>query len=180
MVEEEKCLNSETVYKGRLLTVRRDRVLLPGGRETTREIVAHPGATAMVPVTAEGRVVFVQQWRYAAGGPLLEIPAGTMEPGEDPKTCAVRELAEEIGCKAERMEELGAFFLAPGYSSECIHLFLATGLQPAAADADDDETIERLELPLEEAIAMAEDGRLADAKSIAGILLAARRLHPAR
>ncbi len=176
MPEEEKCLETKTVYDGRLLKVRADRVQLPGGSESTREVVTHPGAVAMVPVTADDQVVLVQQWRYAAGGPLLEIPAGTLEPGEEPVTCAARELAEEIGCRAGRLEPLGSFFVAPGYSSERIHLYLATELQPAEGEPDADEAIEMLLVPLAQAVAMARDGRIEDAKSIIGLLLAAERL----
>lgn len=172
---EEKCLRREVVFDGKLLKVRADRVRLPNGSESVREVVAHPGAVAMVPLTDEGKVIFVRQWRYPAGKALLEIPAGTLEPDEEPLACAGRELAEEIGRRPERLEPLGSFFLAPGYSSERIHLFLATGLQPAAAEADADETIEVEEIPLAEAVAMAADGRLEDAKSIAGVLLAAQR-----
>ena len=171
---EEKCLEERVVFDGKLLKVRADRVQLPGGAETVREVVAHPGAVAMVPLTDDGQVVLIRQWRYAAGGALLEIPAGTLEPGESPDVCAARELAEEIGCRAECLRPLGAFFLAPGYSSEKIHLFLATGLQPATAQPDADENIERVDVPLAEAVAMVGDGRIQDAKTIAGVLLASR------
>lgn len=172
---EEKCLRREVVFDGKLLKVRADRVRLPNGGESVREVVAHPGAVAMVPLTDEGKVIFVRQWRYPAGKALLEIPAGTLEPDEEPLACAARELAEEIGRRPKHLEPLGSFFLAPGYSSERIHLFLATGLQPAEAEADADETIEVEEIPLDDAVAMAADGRLEDAKSIAGVLLAAKR-----
>ena len=175
MPEEEKCLETKTVYDGRLLKVRADRVQLPGGSESTREVVTHPGAVAMVPVTADDQVVLVQQWRYAAGGPLLEIPAGTLEPGEEPVTCAARELAEEIGCRAGRLEPLGSFFVAratlPSAFTSIWH-----GLQPAEGEPDADEAIEMLLVPLAQAVAMARDGRIEDAKSIIGLLLAAERL----
>lgn len=176
MPEEEKCLESRVVYEGRLLRVRADRVLLAGDGEGTREVVAHPGAVAVVPVTEDGQVVMVEQWRYAAGGPLLEIPAGTLEPNEEPEECAGRELAEEIGCRARRLELLASFFVAPGYSSERIHLFLARDLYPAEGHPDADEAIEQMLVPLPDAVAMAHDGRLEDAKSILGVLLAAERL----
>ncbi|MDH7568132.1 MAG: NUDIX hydrolase, partial [Armatimonadota bacterium] len=113
MAEPERCVEARVVYNGKLLRVRADRVALPGGGEATREVVAHPGAVAVVPVTDDRQVVLVEQWRYAAGGPLLEIPAGTLEPGEEPLACAHRELAEEIGCRAEKMVPLASFFLAP-------------------------------------------------------------------
>ncbi len=175
MAIEELCLESKVVYEGKLLKVRADRVHLPGGSEGIREVVQHPGAVAMVPITEDGLVVLVEQWRYAAGGPLLEIPAGTLEPGEEPAACAARELAEEIGCRAGRLELLTSFFVAPGYSSERIHLFLARDLEPAEAEADADEAIEEVLVPLADAVAMVKDGRIEDAKSGLGILLAAER-----
>ncbi|MBI3945895.1 MAG: NUDIX hydrolase [Armatimonadetes bacterium] len=175
MAEPERCLESQTLFEGKLLKVRADRVALPGGRESVREVVAHPGAVAMVPITDDGQVVLIEQWRYAAGGPLLEIPAGTLEPNEEPAACAARELAEEIGCRAGHLEPLGAFFVAPGYSSERIHLFLATHLRPAEGDPEEDENIEQILKPLDEAVAMVRDGQIEDAKTIIGLLLAAER-----
>lgn len=155
--------------------MRSDRVALPDGRESIREVVAHPGAVAVVPLTDDGQVVLIEQWRYAAGGPLLEIPAGTLEPNEDPTTCAARELAEEIGCKAGRLQLLGSFFVSPGYSSERIHLFLATRLQPVDGRREPDERIEQILKPLHEAVAMVAEGQIEDAKTIIGILLAAQK-----
>lgn len=175
MAIEEFCLESKVVYDGKLVKVRADKVHLPSGSEGIREVVQHPGAVAMVPITEDGQVVLIEQWRYAAGGPLLEIPAGTLEPGEEPAACAVRELAEEIGCRANRLELLTSFYVAPGYSSERIYLYLATDLEPAEAEADADEAIEEILMPLADAVAMVKEGRIEDAKTCIGILLAAAR-----
>ncbi len=168
-------LASRRVFSGRVVGLRVDRVRLPDGRETEREVVEHRGAAAVVPLTEEGEVLLVRQFRYAVGEPLLEIPAGTLEPGEAPLACAVRELAEEVGAQATHWDPLAVLYPSPGVLTEAMHLFLATGLAavPARAAADEDLAVERL--PLREALARVERGEIRDAKSVAGLLLAARR-----
>jgi ADP-ribose pyrophosphatase len=151
-------------------------VELPGGRRTTREVVEHNGAVAMIPVDADGNVILVSQYRHPVGETLLEIPAGRLEPGEDPGACAARELAEEIGQRPGRLEPLGAMYVAPGYSSELIHYFLARDFVPDAAIPDDDEIIESVRMPLVRAREMCRRGEMRDAKTVCGILLAAERL----
>ena len=166
----EKTLSRREVFAGRLLRVRVDEVELPDGSRTTREVVQHPGAVAMVPLLDSGEVVLVRQFRQPAGRALLEIPAGTLSPGEDPEACAVRELIEEISYRPTGLTRLANLYLAPGYSSEYLRLFLATGLQPAQAPADADERLLPQTLPLAEALAMVRRGEIEDAKTICGLL----------
>lgn len=168
----EETLDSRWGFEGRLVRVRVDRVRMPNGHGSTREVIVHPGAVAIVPVHADGTVALVRQWRQAAGKALLEIPAGTLEPGEDPTACAHRELAEEVCLAAGSMVRLFASYLAPGYSSELLHTFLATDLSPAEGHPDADELIEVVRLPLERARDMVLGGELEDAKTICGLLLA--------
>lgn len=171
---QEVCVGSHWGYEGKLVRVRVDRVRLPSGRETVREVVAHPGAVAIVPFHADGTITFVRQWRQAAGRVLLELPAGTLEEGEDPAQCARRELAEEVGLECRELRRLFASYLAPGYSSELLHTYLATGLTPVEGQPDWDEALQPVCMPLSEAVAMVLGGELQDAKTICGILLAER------
>jgi ADP-ribose pyrophosphatase len=169
-------LDSELVYQGRVFDVRRDQVLLPDGKRAFLDVVAHGGAVTVLPIDAAGMVWFVRQFRYAAGATLLELPAGTLEPGEDPADCARREVREEVGMSAGRLEKIGGFFLAPGYSTEFLHIYLATELTPNPLEADADEFLSVETLPLEQAYALAETGQLQDGKTLATLLLARRRL----
>jgi len=172
----ETVLDTETLYEGRLVRLYRATVRLPNGGTSLREIVRHPGAVAMVPLTPQGEVILVQQFRLPANQIMLEIPAGTLEPGEDPALAAQRELQEEIGLRPGRLTPLGGEFTAPGYTSEFIHLFLAEDLQPAPLAVDDDEFLETVSLPLDEALRRVESGAIQDGKTIAALLLVARRL----
>ncbi len=176
----EEVLSSEVVFSGRLFEVEVRRVRLPDGREATREVVKHGGAVALVPVLDDGRVLLVRQFRSAVGEALLEIPAGTLEPGEDPETCAARELEEETGHRAGRLERLFSSYLAPGYSSEMLHTFLALDLvRPipgGAPHTDRDELVRVQAIPLREALGLIHSGALRDAKTICGLLLAGARL----
>jgi len=167
-------ISSEIVYKGRLFDVSLDKLEMDNGVIAVRETIRHPGAVAMVPVTAEGSLLLVTQYRHAAGRRLLELPAGTLEKGEEPLAAVSRELQEEVGHRPGRFEPIGGLFVAPGYTSEYIHLFVCTELQPAKLAADDDEDIEVEVRSLEEALDAIESGEIADAKSIVGILRWAR------
>lgn len=168
--------STERVFDGSLINVRVDQVELPGGRTSRREIVEHRGAVAAVPLTADGEVIFVRQWRHPAEQALLEIPAGTREEGEEPEETLRRELIEEIGHRAGSIEALADVYTAPGYSSELIGLYLATDLEPADGEADADENIEIVRVPLREALRMCRDGELLDSKTVAALLLAGVRL----
>lgn len=171
----ERTLRSTRAFEGRLISLRVDEVERPDGARATREIVEHPGAVAILAWDG-ARLAMVRQWRHAAGDVLLEIPAGTMEPDEDPLATARRELAEEMGVAAESWTRGPAFYTAPGFCTERLTLFLATDLREVDTEAPDDEQIERSWVSLADAVAGVEDGRVADAKSIAGILWLAREL----
>jgi ADP-ribose pyrophosphatase len=169
-------LNSEIVYPGRAFTIRRDTLRLPDGHETRFDIVEHPGSVVILPVDDQGNLLFVRQYRHAAGLDLLELPAGTLDKGEAPNACASREVREETGMAAEKMEHLGGFYLAPGYATEYMHVFLATGLHSDPLEADADEFITVEVIPLGQALEMARHGQIPDAKSLAAILLAQTHL----
>lgn len=165
-------LKSQTVYQGRAFNVRRDEVRLPGGRLAHLDIVDHPGAVTLIPVDDRGRILFVRQFRYAVQEDLLELPAGTLEPGEPPEACALREVREETGMSADQIRKLGEFFLAPGYSTEHMHIFLLTGLKPAPLQGDADEFISVEPLEIDQAYELAQRGIIRDAKSISALFLA--------
>jgi ADP-ribose pyrophosphatase len=170
-IEPEVGVSEETVYDGKLIKVVKEIVRLPDGRERPREIVRHPGAVALVPVDENGQLVLVRQYRRAADRVLLEIPAGTREPGEDAERCAQRELREEVGYNAGKVERLGGFYSAPGFCTEFLDCYLLTDLIEGRDDADDDEDIEVVHLSAEEALEAIRSGEICDAKSIAGILM---------
>lgn len=157
------------VFKGKILQLNQEEATLPNGLQVCFEIVRHPGATAIVPLKENGNVILIRQYRYAVSDYLLEIPAGTLHPGEDPMVCAARELEEEIGYKATRWEKLLPIFTAPGFCDEKIHLYLAQGLRETKQRLDQDEIIERVEMPLSEAVTKILDGTICDAKSIAAL-----------
>lgn len=174
---DERTRSSTHAFRGRRISVRIDEVERADGHRTTREIVEHPGAVAIVAWDGE-RVAMVRQWRHATGRVLLEIPAGTLEPDEPPAATARRELAEEAGLAAATWEAGPQFFTAPGFCDERMHVFLATDLHEAdpAATADVDELLEPAWLTLEDALAACDDGRIEDAKTIASLGWLARRL----
>jgi ADP-ribose pyrophosphatase len=165
-------LSSVTIYQGRVFAVRQEQLRLPDGRTVQLDVVAHPGAVVLVPVDDEGSLWFVKQYRHAAGGVILELPAGTTEPGEDLEVCAHRELREEIGMAAGRIQKIGEFYIAPGYSTEFLHIFLATNLRQDPLPGDDDEFIQVELIPVAQAFAMAESGQIHDAKTLAALILA--------
>lgn len=173
---EEPTLATATPYRGDLIKVRLDTVALPNGQEITREIVEHPSSVCIVPVDADGSVLLVRQYRKAVESFLLEAPAGKMESGEDSEETALRELQEEIGHKAGRLQALGSFFVAPGWCTQTIHAYLARDLESARLDADEDEFIEVVRTPLADISTLIADGSIRDAKSVASLLLAMRVL----
>jgi ADP-ribose pyrophosphatase len=169
-------LDSETMYQGRAFTIRRDRVRLPDGRTTKLDIVEHHGSVVILSVDPDGNLLFVRQYRHAAGLDMLELPAGVMEAGEDPMDCARREVREETGFAAREMEHIGKFYLAPGYSTELMYVFMATDLYPAPLEADADEFLNLERIPLAKALTWTQSGELLDAKSLAALYLAQARL----
>jgi ADP-ribose pyrophosphatase len=169
-------LSRRPIHRGRVLDIGIERARLPNGVTTDLEIVRHPGAAAVVPINADGSVLLIRQYRYAAGGFLWEIPAGTLEPGEEPRVCALRELVEEAGVRAGELIDLGEVVPVPGYSTERISLFAARGLSPASQKLDRDELIEEIRrVPAEEVARMLADGTLIDAKSCVALSRARER-----
>src|SRR5579862_6214468 len=169
----ETVIGTTEIYRGKIVHLRVDRVRLPDGSESQREIVGHRGAVCIVPVL-EGQVLLLRQFRLAAGGVLLEIPAGTLEEGEAPDACAARELEEETGYRAQTLRPLFSAFLAPGYSTELIHAYLAEGLTPGATHLDADEQVALTPLPIAEVERRILAGEVQDAKTIAAVLVALR------
>jgi len=168
--EMEKTLTSRLLHQGRHFNFKTDEIQLPSGKTTTRDIVDHPGAVAIVPILDDGRIVLVRQYRYTAGKELLEIPAGTLEKGEAPDTCARRELEEETGYTAGSMKRILAMYMAPGYSNEVIHLYFATDLRAGESRAEEDENISLEAYGPDELLEKVEKNAIEDAKTIAGIL----------
>ncbi|MEW6031245.1 MAG: NUDIX hydrolase [Chloroflexota bacterium] len=169
-------LRTETLLKGRAFAIRRDWLKAPDGRETKFDIIEHGGSVVLIPVDADGNLLFVRQYRHAAAKDLLELPAGTLDEGEDPLVCAAREMREETGFAAGKLEKIGEFFLAPGYSTEFMIVYLATDLRHDPLEADADEFLSVEKIPLAEAVQMAERGEVPDAKSLAALLLARKHL----
>ncbi|MGB7873264.1 MAG: NUDIX hydrolase [Anaerolineales bacterium] len=165
-------IKSEVLMKGRAFAIRRDHLKTPDGHETKFEIIEHGGSVVIIPVDENGNVLLVRQYRHATGGDLLELPAGTLDDGEAPEVCAAREIREETGMAAEKLTKVGEFYLAPGYSTEFMVVYLATGLSDNPLDADDDEFLSVETIPVTEAIKMAERGDIPDAKSLAAFFLA--------
>jgi ADP-ribose pyrophosphatase len=167
------------IYRGKVVHLFVETVTLPNGHTTTLEVIHHPGAAAVVPFFPDGTILMVRQYRHAAGGYLLEIPAGKLDPGEAPEACALRETEEEVGHRAGRLEKLGAILTTPGFTDEIIHLYAGYDLLPTRSATEPDEDLTVLRLPFAEALGRVERGEIKDAKTMAALLLAARRQdHP--
>jgi ADP-ribose pyrophosphatase len=169
-------IRSETLLEGRAFKIRRDTLKTPDGRETRLEIVDHGGSVVIIPVDDKNNLLFVRQYRHAAKADLLELPAGTRNEEEPYEECAAREIREETGMQAGSLQKLGEFYLAPGYSTEFMVVFLATDLEENPLQADEDEFLQVERMPVREAFQMAERGGVLDAKSLAALLLAKSRL----
>lgn len=165
-------LSSERVYEGRLLKIDRDRVLLPNGGTTDLEMVRHPGASAVVPFVSDEEILLVRQFRYAAQGFILEVPAGTLNKGEAPEVCARREVEEEVGHSAGRLLKIGSIYTTPGFTDEVIHLFVARDLTQARQMLDADEVLTVERLPFRRALELVRLGEIVDSKTICALLLA--------
>ncbi len=165
-------IKSETILQGRAFKIRRDLLKTPDGRETKLEIVEHGGSVILIPIDNDGDILFVRQYRHAAGEDLLELPAGTRDNNEPYEDCAAREIREETGMEAGTLQKVGEFYLAPGYSTELMKVFIATDLKHNPLEADADEFLSVEKMPVKEAFEMARRGEMPDAKSLAALLLA--------
>lgn len=175
---EEKTIETKSIYKGKIISLQVDDVKLPDGQLSKREIVKHPGAVALIPVTDEGKIILVRQFRKALERTIVEIPAGRIEPEEDPQITAIRELEEETGLGTNDIAYVQTFATSPGFADEVIHLYVAKGLytidNPAAGD--EDEFIDVLEVSIEEAEEMVAEGEIYDAKTAFAVLYAKHEL----
>lgn len=171
-------LGKRELFKGRIINLSLERILL-AEQTVEMECIHHPGGAAVVPLLPDGRVVLIEQYRYAIGATIWEIPAGRLDPGEHPCDCAARELEEEVGYKATEMVKLTDCYSAPAYCTEVISIFLATGLVSGKQLLEADEIIEVVPVPLEEAVSMVARGEITDAKTVIGLLLAQHRLSKA-
>jgi len=168
----EQLLNSTRLFEGKVINLRRDEVELPNGKIGTREVVEHPGAVAVVPLTKEGNVILVRQFRHPVQQIMLEVPAGKLDAGEEPEACARRELAEETGFAANNLRKLISMYTTPGFSNEIIHLYLAEGLVKSDKRPDDDEFIHTQTYTPAQIHAMIASGEICDAKSLVALFLA--------
>ncbi|MED1782553.1 NUDIX hydrolase [Brevibacillus fortis] len=165
----EKTISSQPIYDGRIIKVKVDEVLLPNGNTAKREIVNHQGAVAVLPITDDNKMVVVRQFRKALERSIVEIPAGKLEPGEEPLACAIRELKEETGYVASQYTPLSSFYTSPGFADEILHVFVATGLKKGESKPDEDEFVDVLEVTLEEAHALHQSGEIRDAKTVVAL-----------
>ncbi|MBQ2968051.1 MAG: NUDIX hydrolase [Clostridia bacterium] len=172
----EKIQASDTKYKGKVLTLRVDRVELPNGDNACREVVEHNGAVGVVPITEDGEIILVRQFRAASRKVMLEIPAGKLEKGEDPLACGLRELEEETGFKAGNIEKLITYYSSPAILEEVLHLYIATDLIPGKVHLDEDEFLECIKIPVDEMKQKIINGEIQDAKTVIGVLLASEIL----
>ncbi len=170
-MDAETPLESRRIYNGKILDLRVDRVAIPGKGEAIREVVEFHGGAVIVALDEIRRVLLIRQYRYAVGRELLELPAGILEPDEPPEVCAARELEEETGYRAERIERLCSFYTTPGGTNEMLHVFLAQGLTPGRPRPEMDERIEVMSVPLEKALSMVERGEIVDGKTLIGLLM---------
>ncbi|SMC58544.1 NUDIX hydrolase [Sporomusa malonica] len=168
----ETLINSTRLFEGKIINLRRDEVMLPNGKTGTREVVEHPGAVAIVPITNDGRVILVRQFRHPVQQVMLEVPAGKLDPGERPEACALRELAEETGFVANNLRKLTAMYTTPGFSNEVIHVYLAEGLVESDKQPDEDEFINTETYTSEQIREMIISGEICDAKSLVALYLA--------
>jgi ADP-ribose pyrophosphatase len=170
-------VHSETIFRGRVFNIRQDQIRLPEGQLVQLDIVDHRSAVTLIPLDDHGQIWFVRQYRHPAKQVLLELPAGVMDEGETPEVSASREIREEIGMAAGQLREIGTYFLAPGYSTEYMHVFLATGLRIDPLQGDEDEQISVEKIPVHQAYSLAEAGQIQDAKSLAALFLARPHLN---
>ena len=174
---EETKLTSEEIFDGVAIHLFRDEILLPNGNKGVREVVRHPGAVCVLPLTDEGEVIFVNQFRYALNKVTLEVPAGKLEKGEDPTEAALRELSEETGIEARKIVPMGALYTTPALMDEIIYMYIATDLVQGEQHLDEDEFVNAIKIPLEKAVEMVMNGEIRDSKTQTMILKADKYLN---
>ncbi|RAL26535.1 NUDIX hydrolase [Thermoflavimicrobium daqui] len=167
----EKTITTEKIYEGKIISVQVDQVKLPNGERGKRELVKHPGAVGVIAITPDNKLVLVRQFRKPLEKTILEIPAGKLEPDEDPQTCAFRELAEETGYQADSMNHVVSYYTSPGFANEIIHLYEAKGLTTGSMQPDSDEFVELVELSLSECNERIASGEICDAKTVTAVYL---------
>lgn len=172
----EKTIKTEPIYEGPIFSMEKLTVELPNGKITTRDVIRNPGASVIVPITEDGHIIMVRQYRKPIEEVSLEIPAGKLDPGEDPVHCAARELHEETGYTAKNLKKILTLHPAPAFADEILHVFIATGLTKGEVCPDEDEVIFAEKYKLDTVIRMIQDGTIKDAKTVSGILFAARLL----
>jgi ADP-ribose pyrophosphatase len=168
---KEVLVSTEKIYTGKMVSLRRDIVRLPNGKEAFREVVEHPGAVAIVPVLPDGKILLVRQFRHPVGKILLEIPAGKLDSGEDPDECALRELEEETGYRAGTMVRRASIFTGPGFTDEVIHMYIASNLIKTQTNPDEDEFLEVRAYEAQDVRRMIREGLICDAKTVSGLYL---------
>jgi ADP-ribose pyrophosphatase len=170
--KRERVLDSQHVYRGRAVHVRVDSVAKPNGKKTTREVVEHVDCVAILPIDSKGNILLVRQFRHPVNKELLELPAGSIDPGETPEEAATRELREETGYKPGKLERLGGFYAAPGYCTEYLHFFRASQLEKSPLTAEDTDEIEVVPVSPADVLGLVASGKVCDAKTIAGFRIA--------
>ncbi len=165
---EEKTLNTQSIFKGKIISLQVDEVELPDGKKANRELIKHPGAVCVIAITDEKKIILVEQYRKALERPLVEVPAGKLEPGEEPSICAGRELEEETGYRPGKITHIQSFYTSPGFADELVHVFLAEQLEKVEEGlvADEDEFVDLLEVTIEEAEQLVKESRVFDAKTL--------------
>ena len=169
----ERVVDSQHVYRGRAIHMRVDSVVKPNGKKTTREVVEHVDCIVVLPIDSNGNILLVRQYRHAVERELLELPAGSIDPGETPEQAAVRELREETGYKPGKLERLGGFYAAPGYCTEYLHFFRASQFEKSPLTAEDTDEIEVVPISPADVSGLVASGQICDAKTIAGFRIAA-------
>lgn len=176
-MSKERTIERKRIFDGRILKLELHQVMLENGRTAERELIFHQGGVGVLPITDKGEVILVKQFRKPYDSETIEIPAGKKEPGEEPESCAVRELEEETGIKAEKLTFLADMYPSPGYTDEIVHIYKAEGLTYGEMSADEDEFIEVLKYPISDAVEMISGGYIKDAKTIIAILMAAKEMY---
>lgn len=166
----EKTLSSQTVFEGKIITVKVDKALLPNGAEASREVVEHPGGVCILALEEDGTVPLVRQFRYPLGDVMLELPAGKLEYGEEPRPAAIRELGEEVGLEPERLDDLGFIYVSPGFCKEKLHMYLARDVKSVPVHPDEDEFLDIVRLPFAQLVEQVMSGEITDGKTVATVL----------